>query len=73
MRPETIEALTVRARQCLQNCLAEDGGDADVYVSCKEVFDERAVLILVIGAFALFCSGWSESASVCSQWHEFTI
>ncbi|KAG2170506.1 hypothetical protein VTO58DRAFT_107481 [Aureobasidium pullulans] len=32
MRPETIEALTVRARQCLQNCLAEDGGDADVYV-----------------------------------------
>ncbi|KAI5271029.1 putative cytochrome P450 [Aureobasidium subglaciale] len=32
MRPETIDALTERAKQFLENCLAENGGDADVYV-----------------------------------------
>jgi hypothetical protein len=33
MRPETIEGLRGRAKRFLENCLKEDGGDADVYVS----------------------------------------
>lgn len=33
MREETIEGLRGRARKFLENCLGEDGGDADVYVS----------------------------------------
>jgi hypothetical protein len=32
MRPATIEGLRGRAKRFLENCLAEDGGDADVYV-----------------------------------------
>jgi hypothetical protein len=34
MRQETIEGLRMRAKRFLENCLGEDGGDADVYVSC---------------------------------------
>lgn len=33
MRVETVEALKGRAKRFLENCLREDGGDADVYVS----------------------------------------
>jgi hypothetical protein len=33
MRPETIEGLRGRAKRFLENCLGENGGDADVYVS----------------------------------------
>jgi len=33
MREETVEGLRGRAKKFLENCLREDGGDADVYVS----------------------------------------
>ena len=33
MREETVGALKGRAGKFLENCLREDGGDADVYVS----------------------------------------
>lgn len=36
LRTETVEALKGRAKRFLENCLKEDGGDADVYVSLCE-------------------------------------
>lgn len=33
LRTETVEALRGRAKRFLENCMKEDGGDADVYVS----------------------------------------
>jgi hypothetical protein len=82
MRQETIEGLRGRAKRFLENCLGEDGGDADVYVSLfllclsdvhgwwKKV---EVVLMCDVGAFALFCFGWCVSAFVRASWYEFAI
>ena len=45
MREETIEGLKGRAKKFLENCLREDGGDADVYVSpFSAIFGESKVV-----------------------------
>ena len=80
MREETIEGLKGRAKKFLGNCLQDDGGDADVYVSYSFALlvlgYEGWFLLLTfdfIGAFALFCFGWCFSAFIRSLWHKFTI